>query len=223
MFVIVVIQDIHGNRLRFVQIICTLRAVRSVPALQPRIDGCSLFLRVFHGVAVFPIERRFLRHLIELNDRADVVGIQNSVPLSARTRPDEPRDMIAVRMGRNDVFEHSVRAVRAEIVGDLRRVGLVRTRIDEHLGVADLDERAVAARLDRGRDKVNGEICRGDFRNVSADHLRTSARSALMLFSVNEEVIARGGDQGDDENHEKKREQLRVFFGDFLRGARRLF
>ena len=59
-------------------------------------------------------------------------------------RPHKSGDVILIGVRRNDVFEDAVRAVLGNGGNERLCRALARTRVDEHFGVADLDERAVA-------------------------------------------------------------------------------
>ena len=88
-------------------------------------------------------------------------------------------------------------------------------------GIADLDERTVSARLDGGRDEVNGEICRGDLRHVPADDPRASARGVGRF--VHEKVITHSRYDREHEHDRDGGKQFGVFFRRPFGGARRLF
>ena len=118
----------------------------------------------------------------EADDRLALEAVEQARGIAV---PRKARDVVAVRVGDDDVFEGAVRHIFLHISGGRVRTAAGGTRVDVDVGIPRVDvdavARAVVAQLHEVEGKVAADVCVAPLR-------------ALPIA-----VQIKGGDKADDE------------------------
>ena len=139
LFVKLLIEEVHRHALG--KDVASGSPLRLVPAFE---GGVVLGARLHFLVAFFEIVLVDGGVLVGLRKVDDDFALKAFKDARELIRSHKGGDMILIGVRRDDVFEHAVRAVLGNGGDERLRRALARTRVDEHFGIADLDERAVA-------------------------------------------------------------------------------
>ena len=158
--VIFLIEHGKGDRLRFVEIKGRLRAVRSVYAIERGIDLRSQRRAIIDCLYVSVVNIACSIVSRKLNDRSDLIAVQKTRARISACLPDQPGDVIFMRVHGDNVFQNSVRAILRDVIEhDLRGCGRrFRAGVDQNFGIARLDQRAVPRVGNTEFEKMYGKI-----------------------------------------------------------------